>query len=131
MWAPKRNKNVNKSVHYIVLVVKDEKVGTVFAEAAAGHGSIHCGSYISRKMNQDQGNWDFQNFTFLLVVVFNFYLECKSLAHSLYETKTAMEELNQLVSGVLLLAITIMWVSFDGIFNYQSTGLHFISADGC
>ncbi|XP_068342533.1 mechanosensitive ion channel protein 10-like [Pyrus communis] len=44
----------------------------------------------------------------------NVYLERKSLAHSLNDTKTAIEELNRLASGVLLLVIIIVWLLLMG-----------------
>jgi len=37
------------------------------------------------------------------------YLERKSLAHSLNDTKTAVEELNRVASAVVLVAIVIVW----------------------
>ncbi|KAL6284786.1 hypothetical protein ACE6H2_015715 [Prunus campanulata] len=44
----------------------------------------------------------------------NVYLERKSLAHSLNDTKTAIEELNRLASGLLLLVILIVWLLLMG-----------------
>lgn len=41
--------------------------------------------------------------------VVNAYLERKSLAHSLNDTKTAVEELNKIASFVVLIAIIIVW----------------------
>ncbi|KAI5334058.1 hypothetical protein L3X38_024191 [Prunus dulcis] len=45
----------------------------------------------------------------------NVYLERKSLAHSLNDTKTAIEELNRLASGLLLLVILIVWLLLMGL----------------
>ncbi|KAJ4708807.1 Mechanosensitive ion channel protein [Melia azedarach] len=42
--------------------------------------------------------------------VVNVYLERKSLVHSLNDTKTAIEELNKLVSGIVLVVIIIVWL---------------------
>ncbi|KAM0974934.1 mechanosensitive ion channel protein 10-like isoform X1 [Malus sylvestris] len=47
----------------------------------------------------------------------NVYLERKSLAHSLNDTKTAIEELNRLASGFLLLVIIIVWLLLMGLFT--------------
>ncbi|XP_009340447.2 mechanosensitive ion channel protein 10 [Pyrus x bretschneideri] len=47
----------------------------------------------------------------------NVYLERKSLAHSLNDTKTAIEELNRLASGFLLLVIIIVWLLVMGFFT--------------
>lgn len=44
----------------------------------------------------------------------NVYLERKSLAHSLNDTKTAIEELNRLASGLLLIVILIVWLLVMG-----------------
>ncbi|KAJ4708804.1 Mechanosensitive ion channel protein [Melia azedarach] len=42
--------------------------------------------------------------------VVNVYLERKSLVHSLNDTKTAIEELSKLVSGIVLVVIIIVWL---------------------
>lgn len=42
------------------------------------------------------------------------YLERKSLAHSLNDAKTAIEELNRLLSGVLVIVIIIVWLLMMG-----------------
>ena len=44
----------------------------------------------------------------------NVYLERKSLAHSLNDTKTAIEELNKIASGVMLIVIIIVWLLLMG-----------------
>ncbi|XP_057985735.1 mechanosensitive ion channel protein 10-like [Hevea brasiliensis] len=44
----------------------------------------------------------------------NVYNERKSLAHSLNDTKTAIEELNKLASGIVLLVIIIVWLLMMG-----------------
>lgn len=49
----------------------------------------------------------------------NVYLERKSLAHSLNDTKTAIEELNRLVSGILLIVIIIVWTILMGFATPQ------------
>ncbi|XP_038710126.1 mechanosensitive ion channel protein 10-like isoform X4 [Tripterygium wilfordii] len=54
------------------------------------------------------------------------YLERKSLAHSLNDTKTAIEELNKLLSGVLLMVITIVWCLLMGFLTTKA--LVFISS---
>ncbi|XP_021715031.1 mechanosensitive ion channel protein 10-like [Chenopodium quinoa] len=41
--------------------------------------------------------------------VVNSYLERKSLAHSLNDTKTAVEELNRIASGVVVIIMVIVW----------------------
>lgn len=47
--------------------------------------------------------------------VVSVYLERKSLAHSLNDAKTAIEELNKLLSGVVLVVIIIVWLLLMGI----------------
>lgn len=42
------------------------------------------------------------------------YLERKSLAHSLSDAKTAIEELNKLASGILVIVIIIVWLLIMG-----------------
>ncbi|XVE97921.1 hypothetical protein REPUB_Repub03eG0060600 [Reevesia pubescens] len=49
----------------------------------------------------------------------NVYLERKSLAHSLNDTKTAIEELNKLVSVLLLVVIIIVWLLMMGFLTTQ------------
>ncbi|XVE70686.1 hypothetical protein DITRI_Ditri10aG0090300 [Diplodiscus trichospermus] len=44
----------------------------------------------------------------------NVYLERKSLAHSLNDTKTAIEELNKLISVILFVVIIIVWLLMMG-----------------
>ena len=44
----------------------------------------------------------------------NAYLERKSLAHSLNDTKTAIEELNKIGSCVVLIVIIIVWLLLMG-----------------
>ncbi|KAI4380788.1 hypothetical protein MLD38_006936 [Melastoma candidum] len=44
----------------------------------------------------------------------NVYLERKSLAHSLNDTKTAIEELNKLSSAILLVVIIVIWLLLMG-----------------
>ena len=44
----------------------------------------------------------------------NVYKERKSLAHSLNDTKTAIEELNRIFSGIALLVIVIVWLILMG-----------------
>ncbi|XAR67115.1 hypothetical protein NMG60_11013551 [Bertholletia excelsa] len=47
--------------------------------------------------------------------VVNVYNERKSLSHSLNDTKTAIEELNKIVSGVVLVVIIIVWLLLMGL----------------
>ncbi|XP_047307895.1 mechanosensitive ion channel protein 10-like [Impatiens glandulifera] len=47
--------------------------------------------------------------------VVNVYNERKSLAHSLKDTKTAIEELNKIVSALLLVVIMIVWLLLMGL----------------
>ncbi|XVF48925.1 hypothetical protein PTKIN_Ptkin03bG0227500 [Pterospermum kingtungense] len=49
----------------------------------------------------------------------NVYLERKSLAHSLNDTRTAIEELNKLISVVLVLVIIIVWLLMMGFLTTQ------------
>ncbi|KAH7855834.1 hypothetical protein Vadar_029514 [Vaccinium darrowii] len=46
--------------------------------------------------------------------VVNVYNERKALAHSLNDTKTAIEELNKILSGIVLVVIIIMWLLLMG-----------------
>ncbi|XP_068658791.1 mechanosensitive ion channel protein 10-like [Aristolochia californica] len=43
------------------------------------------------------------------------YLERKSLAHSLNDTKTAVKQLNKLVSGIVIAVILIIWLLLMGV----------------
>ncbi|WCJ42759.1 Mechanosensitive ion channel family protein [Euphorbia peplus] len=45
----------------------------------------------------------------------NVYNERKALAHSLNDTKTAIEELNKLASGIVLVLIMIVWLLMMGL----------------
>jgi len=47
------------------------------------------------------------------------YLERKSLALSLNDTKTAIDELNKLASGILLIVIIIIWLLLMGFMTTQ------------
>lgn len=47
------------------------------------------------------------------------YEERKSLAHSLNDTKTAIEELNRLASGVVFIVIIIVWLLAMGLLTTQ------------
>ncbi|KAK8597674.1 hypothetical protein V6N13_095074 [Hibiscus sabdariffa] len=49
----------------------------------------------------------------------NVYLERKSLAHSLNDTKTAIEELNKLISVVVLVVTIIVWLLMMGFLSTQ------------
>lgn len=49
----------------------------------------------------------------------NVYLERKSLAHSLNDTKTAIEELNKLVSVVVIVVTIIVWFLLMGFLTTQ------------
>ncbi|KAK8348552.1 hypothetical protein V6Z12_A06G087900 [Gossypium hirsutum] len=51
--------------------------------------------------------------------VVNVYLERKSLAHSLNDTKTAIEELNKLVSVVVIVVTIIVWLLLMGFLTTQ------------
>ncbi|TYH66036.1 hypothetical protein ES332_D06G095100v1 [Gossypium tomentosum] len=51
--------------------------------------------------------------------VVNVYLERKSLAHSLNDTKTAIEELNKLVSAVVIVVTIIVWLLLMGFLTTQ------------
>ncbi|XP_052182203.1 mechanosensitive ion channel protein 10-like isoform X2 [Diospyros lotus] len=46
--------------------------------------------------------------------VVNVYNERKSLAHSLSDAKTAIEELNRILSGILLITIIVVWLLLMG-----------------
>lgn len=47
------------------------------------------------------------------------YNERKYLAHSLNDTKTAVEELNKIASGLILVIIIIVWLLLMGIATTQ------------
>lgn len=49
----------------------------------------------------------------------NVYLERKSLAHSLNDTKTAIDELNKLISVVVIVVIIIVWLLMMGFLTTQ------------
>ncbi|XP_022960737.1 mechanosensitive ion channel protein 10-like [Cucurbita moschata] len=49
----------------------------------------------------------------------NVYIERKSLAHSLNDTKTAIEELNRLASAFVLIVIIIVWLLLMGFLTTQ------------
>lgn len=49
----------------------------------------------------------------------NVYNERKSLAHSLNDTKTAIEELNRIFSGIVLVLIFIVWYLLMGFATTQ------------
>ena len=49
----------------------------------------------------------------------NAYLERKSLAHSLNDTKTAIEELNKLVSVLVVVLAIIVWLLMMGLLTTQ------------
>ncbi|GLT81133.1 hypothetical protein SLA2020_525360 [Shorea laevis] len=49
----------------------------------------------------------------------NVYLERKSLAHSLNDTKTAIEELNKLASGIVMILLIIIWLLLMGFLTTQ------------
>lgn len=49
----------------------------------------------------------------------NVYNERKSLAHSLNDTKTAIEELNKLVSAVVCVGIVVVWLLVMGYLTTQ------------
>ncbi|XP_038878911.1 mechanosensitive ion channel protein 10-like [Benincasa hispida] len=49
----------------------------------------------------------------------NVYIERKSLAHSLNDTKTAIEELNKLASAIVLIVIIIEWLLLMGFLTTQ------------
>ena len=49
----------------------------------------------------------------------NVYLERKSLAHSLNDTKTAIEELNRLSSAVVAVVVIIVWLLLMGFLTTQ------------
>ncbi|KAK3213447.1 hypothetical protein Dsin_018153 [Dipteronia sinensis] len=51
--------------------------------------------------------------------VVNAYLERKSLAHSLNDTKTAIEELNKLVSVIVVVLAIIVWLLMMGFLTTQ------------
>lgn len=51
--------------------------------------------------------------------VVNVYNERKSLAHSLNDTKTAIEELNKILSGIILVVIIIVWLLLMGFATTQ------------
>ncbi|XP_068659347.1 mechanosensitive ion channel protein 10-like [Aristolochia californica] len=47
--------------------------------------------------------------------VVKIYLERKSLAHSLNDTKTAVKQLNKLVSGIVIAVIVVIWLLLMGV----------------
>ncbi|KAF5481770.1 hypothetical protein F2P56_002398 [Juglans regia] len=49
----------------------------------------------------------------------NVYLERKSLLHSLNDTKTAIDELNKLVSAIVLIVVLIVWLLLMGFLTTQ------------
>ncbi|KAH7519258.1 mechanosensitive ion channel protein 10 [Ziziphus jujuba] len=49
----------------------------------------------------------------------NVYLERKSLAHSLNDTKTAIDELNRLVSMIVIVVIIVVWLILMGFLTTQ------------
>lgn len=49
----------------------------------------------------------------------NVYIERKALAYSLNDTKTAVEELNKIVSGIMLVVILIVWLLLMGFATTQ------------
>ncbi|CAL5360310.1 unnamed protein product [Camellia sinensis] len=51
--------------------------------------------------------------------VVNVYNERKLLAHSLNDTKTAIEELNKILSGIILVVIIIVWLLLMGFATTQ------------
>ncbi|GMH18096.1 hypothetical protein Nepgr_019937 [Nepenthes gracilis] len=53
----------------------------------------------------------------LMKWVVNAYHERRSLAHSLNDTKTAVEELNKIASGIVLIVIIIIWNLMMGFFT--------------
>lgn len=55
----------------------------------------------------------------VLILQVNVYVERKSLAHSLNDTKTAIEELNKLASAVVLIVIIIVWLLLMGLLTTQ------------
>lgn len=54
-----------------------------------------------------------------LVFQVNVYLERKSLAHSLNDTKTAIDELNRLVSMIVIVVIIVVWLILMGFLTTQ------------
>lgn len=50
----------------------------------------------------------------MLCLQVNAYLERKSLAHSLNDTKTAIEELNKLASAIVIILAIIIWLFIMG-----------------
>ncbi|PON54855.1 Mechanosensitive ion channel [Parasponia andersonii] len=56
---------------------------------------------------------------FLKNLLVNVYLERKSLAHSLNDTKTAIEELNRLSSVIVVVVIIIVWLILMGFLTTQ------------
>ena len=49
----------------------------------------------------------------------NVYLECKSLVHSLNDTKTAVDDLNKLVSVIVVVLTLIVWLLLMGFLTTQ------------
>ena len=49
----------------------------------------------------------------------NVYVERKSLAHSLNDTKTAIEELNKLASATVAIVIIVEWLLMMGLLTTQ------------
>lgn len=55
----------------------------------------------------------------IMMLQVNVYVERKSLAHSLNDTKTAIEELNKIASAIVLIVIIIEWLLLMGFLTTQ------------
>ncbi|KAK2995974.1 hypothetical protein RJ640_001874 [Escallonia rubra] len=51
----------------------------------------------------------------LMAWVVKVYKERKALAHALNDTRTAVKQLNKLVTGILIVVIVIVWLLLTGI----------------
>ena len=63
---------------------------------------------------------------FIHVLQVKVYLERRSLVHSLNDSNTAIHDFNMLVSVIVLIVITIVWLLMMGFLSFQVLG--FISS---
>ncbi|WRX33820.1 Mechanosensitive ion channel MscS - like 10 [Theobroma cacao] len=72
-----------------------------------------------QKDKEITSEWEAKAAAYRIFKNVNVYLERKSLAHSLNDTKTAIEELNKLISVILLVVIIIVWLLMMGFLTTQ------------
>lgn len=70
---------------------------------------LKCRSIAARK------NRHFSTFSFSIFVQVKVYKGRKALAHALTDTKTAVKQLNNLVTGILIVIMIIVWLLLTGI----------------